>query len=70
MLFAVYVPASSGTYRYNIDGIYFDGTNFCVWVTQTNNPEIVTCDMAGWMLLLGFDKVSLEGCESFDAVMK
>ena len=70
MIFVIYVPASSGTYRYNIDGIYYDGTNFCVWVKQTNNPEIVTEDMAGWMLMLGFDKASLEGCVSFDAVMK
>ncbi len=34
------------------------------------NPENVTDDMAGWLIILEINKASLEGCTSFDAIMK
>ena len=64
-----YVTAGSGSLRFGVDCIVFEGTYVCMNVIQTNSPEIGTCDMAGWLVMAAVSKSSLKGYETFDAVM-
>ena len=69
-VFLVYVTASSGSYRFGIKRTYRDADNFCIYVEQTNDPEVGTCDMAGWFLTLAVDKETVKDIETFDAVLQ
>ncbi|MBQ3376007.1 MAG: hypothetical protein IJG49_06310 [Erysipelotrichaceae bacterium] len=64
-----YVTAGSGSLRFGVDCVVFEGTYVCMNVIQTNSPEIGTCDMAGWLVMSAVSKSSLKGYETFDAVM-
>ena len=66
-LLLVYVEASSGSYRYGVDSVYHADGNFCVHVTQTNHPEVVTDDMAGWFITVAVPDSVAETCTTFDA---
>ena len=66
-LLLVYVEASSGSYRYGVDSVYHADGNFCVHVKQTNYPEIVTDDMAGWFITVAVPDSLAETCTTFDA---
>ncbi len=66
-LMLVYVSAGSGIYRFGVNNVYCDGTSFCVHVEQTNNPEIVTCDMAGWFITVAVPDSMIANCTYFDA---
>lgn len=66
-LMLVYVSASSGTYRFGVSSVYCDGKYFCIHVEQTNHPEIVTCDMAGWFVTVAVPDDMVSGCAEFDA---
>lgn len=66
-LFLVAVPANSGSYRYGVDSIENDGKTLCIHVVQTNNPELVTMDLAGWFVLVSVPKQTVAGCTEFDA---
>ena len=68
-LFLVSVSAGSGSYRFDVNGVFNDGQYFCIYVNQTNNPEIVTHDEAGWFITLAVPKSATENCTSFDAIM-
>ena len=68
-LFVVYVSSSSGSLRFGVNSVYNDGDNFCVYIEQLNDPEVLTEDMAGWFILLPQQKHLIEQCESFDARM-
>ena len=66
-LLLVYAEASSGSYRYGVDSVYHADGNFCVHVTQTNHPEVVTDDMAGWFITVAVPASVAETCTTFDA---
>lgn len=66
-LMLVYVSAGSGSYRFGVSSVYCDGTSFCIHVEQTNHPEAVTDDMAGWFITAAVPDSMIEGCTEFDA---
>lgn len=66
-LFVVYVTANSGSYRYEVESIYCDGDSFDVHVKQSNNPEAVTMDMAGWLVTVTAFDEAVKNCTYFDA---
>ena len=66
-LLVVYVPANSGSYRFGVRDVYADDGQLCVHVEQTNHPEAVTMDMAGWFVTVSLDKGYTATVTSFDA---
>lgn len=68
-LIIVYVPATSGSLRFGIKEIYLKDEHLCIYVEQTNSPEVHTDDMAGWFITAAFSKKDIEKCKYFDAQM-
>ena len=68
-LFVVYVTAGSGSYRFNVDSVYCDDDSLRVHIKQTNNPEVVTMDMAGWFVTVALGDDTISTCRFFDAVL-
>ena len=66
-LMLVYVGANSGTYRFGVSSVFCDGNSFCIHIEQTNNPEDVTDDMAGWFITVAVPDSMVESCTEFDA---
>lgn len=66
-LLIVYVEANSGSLRYGVSEINNDMESFTIHVKQTNNPENVTDDMAGWFITVAVQDSTIRDCESFDA---
>ena len=66
-LMLVYVAANSGSYRYGVNSVFCDGPSFCIHVEQTNNPEVVTDDMAGWFVTVAVPDSMVNNCTEFDA---
>ncbi len=68
-LFLVYVDATSGSYRFNL--AYYSVTNgtFRAQIIQTNDPEIATCDMAGWLIAIPVSNDQLQAVEKYNAVL-
>ncbi len=66
-LMIVYVGANSGSYRYDVNSIYHNENVFCVHIEQTNAPEVVTDDMAGWFITVAVPDIFLTYCTEFDA---
>ena len=66
-LMLVYVEASSGSFRYGVDSVYHADGNFCIYVKQTNNPEVGTDDMAGWFITVAVPDSMVADCTVFDA---
>lgn len=67
-LLAVYVPANSGSLRFTLHNIEVTYESVCVYVEQTNHPETVTDDMAGWFVLAEVADEEIRYCYAFDAV--
>lgn len=63
----VYVDSGSGSERFGVNQVYCDGNSFHIHVEQTNNPEIGTCDMAGWFITVAVPDSMVENCTEFDA---
>ena len=66
-LMLVYVSANSGSFRFDINNIFCDGSYFCIHVEQTNNPEEVTDDEAGWFITAAITDDIIANCTEFDA---
>lgn len=66
-LILVYVSAGSGSYRYDIKDIYLDEESFIVNIEKTNNPEVFTCDMAGWFITVSVSDSAISNVLEFDA---
>ncbi|MBQ7687710.1 MAG: M56 family metallopeptidase [Clostridia bacterium] len=62
-----YVAATSGSFRYAIQDISYEGSAFCMDVVQTNDPETYTADMAGWFVIAEVLKSDVAACNYFDA---
>ncbi len=67
-LLVVYVPANSGSLRFGVHHIEVTDSRVCVYVEQTNEPEVVTDDMAGWLVLVEIEDQEIHNCNSFDAI--
>ena len=67
-LFLVYVDANSGSLQFDVNSIFNDGNCFSIYVNQTNDPEVVTDDMAGWFITVAVPKSATERCTTFDAI--
>lgn len=66
-LFVVYVTAGSGSLRFDVDSVYCDDDSLRVHIKQTNNPEVVTMDMAGWFVTVAVKDDITSNCRFFDA---
>ncbi len=66
-LFVVYVTASSGSYRFDVESVYCDDDSFRVHIKQINNSEVVTADMAGWFVTVSVKDEIVSTCRFFDA---
>ena len=66
-LLLVYVGANSGTYRFGVSSVFCAENSFCIHIEQTNNPEVVTDDMAGWFITVAVPDSMVENCTEFDA---
>lgn len=67
-LLIVYVESGSGSFEYAFDSISITRESVCVHVIRTNNPKVITHDMAGWLITVAVPDSLLKGCSSFDAV--
>ena len=66
-LLLVYVGANSGTYRFGVSSVFCAENSFCIHIEQTNDPEVVTDDMAGWFITVAVPDSMVENCTEFDA---
>lgn len=67
-LLIVYVESGSGSFEYAFDSMSFTKDSVCVHVIRTNNPKVITHDMAGWLITVAVPDSLLKNCTSFDAV--
>ncbi|MBP3445723.1 MAG: hypothetical protein J6K64_00435 [Clostridia bacterium] len=68
-LLLVYVSAPSGTLRFGLKDIDFNSDSVCVHIRQTNNPQVFTDDVAGWIVSIEVSDSNVNDCEFFDAVL-
>ena len=68
-LMLVYIPANSSTYRYGIQRVDTSDTSLTVRVEVKNNPNTVSDDMAGWMLLVLVDDEEIAKYTQIDAIL-
>ena len=66
-LVLAYVTAGSGSYRFGVSEVRCEDQSFCMVVEELSHPECVTCDMAGWFVMVEAEKADLEACLQFDA---
>ncbi len=69
-LLLVYVEASSGSCRYGLDHVEGVSDKLTLYVTQTDHPEVSTCDMSGWFILVELPHSVAERFSEFDAMRK
>ncbi len=69
-LFLVYVSANSGSLRFDLDSYSVTDGTFRADIIQTNHPENVTDDMAGWLIVIPVRNEQLQDVQNYDAVMK
>ena len=67
-LMVVYVQANSGTYRYGVESIFCNGESFTVNIEELKHPEDVTCDLAGWFIVIVVPDSMVNNCTDFDAI--
>ncbi len=66
-LILCYITANSGSFRYDLRDISIEDSVFCMNIIQTNNPEIYTCDMAGWFAMAEIADSDIANCTDYDA---
>ena len=66
-LLIIYIPANSGSFRYAIHEVKTENASLCIEVKQANDPEVITEDMAGWLLLVCVEDVEISKYTSLDA---
>lgn len=68
-LMLVYVGADSSAYRFGVNHVFCDGDSFCVHIGQVNDPEVITDDMAGWLVTVAVPDSMAASCTEFDAAL-
>jgi len=66
-LVLAYITAGSGSFRYGVKSVEVTDTSVCIYVEQTNNPEVYTMDMGGWMAVVELDKDICGSGKGYDA---
>ena len=69
-LLLVYVRANSGSYRFGISAVNYDEEAVWVYVNQTNEPENISDDMAGWFIIISIPDSEVRNLTSFDAILE
>lgn len=62
-----YVPASSGSFRFDVTDISLDGGTLTLFISQINHPEAYDDAMSGWFTFVEIDKAIIRNFTSFDA---
>ena len=68
LILAAYVEAPSGSFRYGVRNAVVDNGTLTLEVEQTNDPEVHTDDMSGWLVAAEILRTPISDCTSFDAV--
>jgi hypothetical protein len=68
-LIIAYVTSGSGSDRFGQGGYELDESGLRFHIIKTNNPEVGTCDMAGWFLTIYVKDEEIEDCPQFDAFL-
>lgn len=68
-LLMAYHIASSGSFTYRLDKTEISGSELIMHIIQTNDPEVYTCDMAGWLEIADIRKDLLKDVTDYDAVV-
>ena len=64
-----YITANSGSVKYSVYDVTF-GPNSVDIELSVERPEIGTCDMAGWFVMVFVPKVTVENCTEFNISVK
>ncbi len=68
-LLLAYVQASSGSFRYELNYLEKAEDKLVMHIIQTNDPEVYTTDMSGWLVLAEVNKEEIKDCAGYDAQM-
>ena len=68
-LLLAYLTASSGSYRFGLARVERTGDACCLYAVRLNDPEVTTCDMAGWFVMAEVPNAELAGCVAYDALL-
>ena len=68
-LLVVYVPANSGSLRFEIEGIETSDTSMCINIEHNNESTEMEDDMTGWFICVKVNKDKLSNYVSFDAIL-
>lgn len=63
-----YVTASSGSVRYMVNAVSVIGKRAVIEL-NVDYPEIGTCDMAGWFVIVIVPKGTLDNCTQFETII-
>lgn len=66
-LLLCYLTAGSSSYRFNVASVTCGNNSLCISVEETDRPEVATCDMAGWFILVEVKKADVQNCTEYDA---
>ena len=66
----VYVTSGSGSNRFGVASVSSIGGMFSVEIANIYSPEIGTCDMAGWFMIIEVADEDLNSCTEFKATMQ
>lgn len=69
-IIVVYVTSGSGSNRFGVASVNSNNGVFSVEVANTYSPEIGTCDMAGWFMIIEVADEDLNSCVEFAATMQ
>jgi hypothetical protein len=65
----IYIPANTGSLRFYVGEIITKDSSLCFSVEQKNDSDVMTDDMAGWMLFVGVDKEEIQKYTFIDAFL-
>lgn len=63
----VYIATGSGTYRYDVDSVYYNTTSLTVHIRETTNAMFVNAMCQGWFMTITIPDSYLTNCTEFDA---
>ena len=66
----VYVTSGSGSNRFGVSSVSSVNGVFSVEIANTYSPEIGTCDMAGWFMIIEVADEDLNSCTEFKATIQ
>ncbi|MBQ1468894.1 MAG: hypothetical protein IIZ27_10500, partial [Solobacterium sp.] len=68
-LLLAYVQAGSGSFRYELNDLEKADGKLVMHIIQTNDPEVYTADMSGWLVMAEVEKEVTKDCAGYDAQM-